>query len=344
MNEHDDDNFYENHDEYGFYENGGQRNLPFNWNNWNRNYLGGFFKRETEAFDYLKDFSDIFNIYRASAAQPNPFSNKVMYIITQLTKLNVKYAIDIFSHEGGEINLDFNPEGHKLANIIIEPNPNAEGPAIVFCAHHDVANVRSNNCQDNGASVCNLLRLAALIKESKELHHRVIILLSDCEESGAKGAARFAKQATKINGSTIMKHEIYGEIFGVINLELTGLGTEVWTDCTTDKEDVVLHKLMETALGKPIIKLSCPPSDVYAFRRYDFPALCIGLLPKEDLKDQKTWRICHSMTDTIDKCDRKHMEEFTKFLLNLTKPNQNTNTKENDSDTGANKTAGSMQT
>jgi hypothetical protein len=239
--------------------------------------------------------------------------------------MGVKYSIDIFTYEGGDIGWGYNISSHKLINIIAEPNPQATGPAIVFCAHHDVMNVHSENCQDNGASVCNLLRLTALVSSSPADSKRTIVLFSDCEESGARGAKRFASNSSKKRGEEIIDHNIYGQISAVINLELTGKGTVVWSDCEAKKAENELHESLETTLGRTIPKLNTPPSDAIAFRRYGYPVLCIGILPEDDMKDKNTWRLCHSLKDTIEGCDKKNMEEFTTFLFNLTKTTKTEN-------------------
>lgn len=321
-------------------ENGKNNWNLFDWTN-NMMFLGNF-EKTIQAYDFLIDYSKVFNLYPARVTQHNPFSNKAMYIIDTLNSLGVKSTVDIFNYDGSNLIWGSAETEHKLVNIIAEPNPEATGPAIVFCAHHDVMNVRSENCQDNGASVCNLLRLASLIKNSKESHQRVIILFSDCEESGVKGAKRFARKSTKTKDSSNIKHDIYGEISGVVNLELTGLGDVIWSDCKSNKFDIELHNKLEAIKGEPIIKLSTPPSDVIAFRDYDFPAICIGILPTEDVETKKTWRLCHSLEDTLTKCNRKNMEDFTTFLFNLTK-NQQQETEHGT--TGANnKTEGHLPT
>ena len=313
-----------------------------NWMEWAQGELFDSFETTIEAYDYLVDYSKVFNFYQARTAQPNPFSNKAMFIIDTLNSLGVKSTIDIFNYDGSKLVWGNDEGNHKLVNIIAEPNPQATGPAILFCAHHDVVNLRSENCQDNGASICNLLRLASLIQNSKESHQRVIILFSDCEEFGARGARKFAKNSERIKGSANIKHKIYGEISGVVNLELTGLGEVIWSDCKMDKEDSALHLKLEKTFENSIIKLTTPPSDVIVFREYDFPALCIGILPEKELENKNTWRLCHSMEDTLTKCNRKNMEDFTNFLFNLTK-NQQKDTEHGT--TGANnETAGNLPT
>ena len=280
-------------------------------------------KKEEEAFDFLEKYSKVFNHYTASTIQPNPFSNKVMFIIDMLNKAGVKYSIDIFEYNGSSVyNWESGSKEHKLVNIIAEPNPNATGPATLFVAHHDVANPRSENCQDNGASVCHLLTLANLIGKAKEESKRTILLFTDCEEFGARGAKRFAKDSKVDRDTKAVIHNVYGEISRVVNLELTGVGKVIWSDCDYKKADCELHSILEEVFGGEILKLKTPPSDVIAFREYNFPALCIGTLKEDDLEQKNTWRLCHSMNDTLEKCSREDMKDFTTFLFNLTKINK----------------------
>lgn len=276
----------------------------------------GEFRRETGSYDYLMAYSGIHNLFTANTPQPNPFSNRAMYIINTLSNMGVKFSIDIFEFDGANAHWD---NSHKLVNIIAEPNPQVEGPATVFCAHHDVANIHSQNCQDNGASVCNLLKLTSLIHKAPTESKRTLILFSDCEEYGARGAKRFATNTNPKKSGNIINHRSHGEIESVINLELTGKGNVVWSDCSNIKRENDLHQSLESVLGKTIPKLNTPPSDAMMFRKYDYPVLCIGTLPENDLKDRQTWRLCHSLRDTIDGCNRKDMEDFTNFLFNLTK-------------------------
>jgi hypothetical protein len=283
-----------------------------------------FVKKENEAFDFLESYGKVFNHYSANVSQPNPFSTNVMFIIDTLNKANVKSSIDIFKYHGSSIsNWEHEINDHKLVNIIAEPNPQAEGAALLFVAHHDVANTRSENAQDNKASVSHLLTLANLIKNSKEDLKRVILLFSDCEEFSAKGAYRFADNSKldRSSGNPKILHNIYGEISGVINLELSGVGKVIWSDCEKNIKDIELHDYLEKVFGGEIIKVHTPPSDVIAFRRNNYPTLCIGTLKEDDVKERNTWRLCHSINDTVDKCSRGDMKDFTGFLFDLTKKN-----------------------
>jgi hypothetical protein len=285
--------------------------------------------KDYEAYELLRDYSKVFNMFPASTPYITPYSNHAIYIIDILSKLGVKFRVDVFPYNGGGYSSygdATDTTAHRLINIIAEPNPEVTGPAIVFTAHHDVANPRSENCQDNGASVCHLLRLAALISENPTASQRTLIVFTDCEESGAKGARRFAKDVKSKpfnDDSRNVEHKIFGEISGALVLELTGHGDVYWTDCNHHDRDKELHKRLEKAAKKSLPKLSTPPSDVISFRENKFPALCIGTLPSEDMKTKATWSQCHRMSDNIEGCDSKDMKAFTEFLIEVSKVKEN---------------------
>lgn len=277
-------------------------------------------EKDYEAYEFLKSYSQVFNLYAANTVQSNPISNKALYIIDVLSKLGIKFRVDIFPYDGYNYSYASDLTSHRLVNIIAEPNPEIAGAAVLFCAHHDVANPRSENCQDNGASVCHLLRLASLIQQNPQESQRTILLFSDCEETGARGARRFAKHSDfDSKNPAVVTHKVFGDIEAVVNLELTGHGDVIWTDCHGKAMDSKLHKRLETAAQKQLPKLHTPPSDVIAFRESKFPALCIGTLPQEDMDAKTTWSLCHRLTDTFDKCDEDDMTAFTQFLLQVTK-------------------------
>lgn len=278
--------------------------------------------KDFSAYEFLKDYSKIFNVFPASTPYITPYSNHAIYIIDILSKLGIKFRVDVFPYNDSSyysFSDSTDTTSHRLINIIAEPNPGTPGPAIVFSAHHDVANPRSENCQDNGASVCHLLRLAALIAENPTESQRTLLVFTDCEESGAKGARRFVKDVKSSKELNALVHPNHGEISAALILELTGHGDVYWTDCHGNPVDKQLHRRLERAAKKSLPKLSTPPSDVMSFRNAKIPALCIGTLPQEDMTIKATWSQCHRMTDTIDGCNEKDMEAYTEFLLEVSK-------------------------
>jgi len=78
----------------------------------------------------------------------------------------------------------------------------------MIMAHHDVMNVKSDNCNDNSASVINAIACKTLMPELN-------VAITDGEETGGIGASRAAE---KINEG------VFGNIEFVLNFELTALG------------------------------------------------------------------------------------------------------------------------
>src|SRR3990172_12415244 len=81
----------------------------------------------------------------------------------------------------------------KLVNIQVffpAKGKNKTNETLIFTAHHDIANPDSENCQDNTASVCNLLDLCKKVSEMEIRQKNVYIVFTDCEEIGGKGMNR----------------------------------------------------------------------------------------------------------------------------------------------------------
>src|ERR1035437_8634935 len=175
-----------------------------------------------ELLDVMKDVRNIQSSYKPSYS---PLTNRASFIINTLNELGVSYELDIFDAAGYDL---YDYTNSKLLNIIVKFGSRSGKPAIVFSAHHDISNPHSENCQDNTASVCNLLHLCAKLKgqaygESKNLleSRPVIIVFTDREEAGGVGARRMSQRLLRGD---------FGKFEYVINLELTGLGTSVWAD------------------------------------------------------------------------------------------------------------------
>lgn len=176
---------------------------------------------------------------------------------------------------------------------------------IIFTAHHDVVNVKSQNCQDNTTSVVNLMNFCLFLKECKDLKTNVVVVFTDCEEKGMFGANRLSDRILK---------GMFGDVFFVANSELTGVGDTIWCEALQDFGSEQI-----TTQTNLISQRSCPPSDSFAFRRNGIKSACFGLLPREEYESvfPKTWGLCHSMSDTIDKINEQDMERYVEFLKKL---------------------------
>lgn len=270
-------------------------------------------------YEWLEDMIHVRNARSSYRPNFSPLTNRAAFIINALNSIGVPCELDIFDDAGYDL---YDYERPKLLNIIVKFGSRSGKPAIVFSAHHDISNPNSQNCQDNSASVCNLIHLCAKLKsmaigENNNIipERPVIIVFTDKEECGGVGARRMSGRLLRGD---------FGDIEYLINLELTGLGTAFWID-----RENIRRGLEDIAKTPSMIKCDeilglggyhevyTPFSDAQIFRRCGIDALCVGILPVEELRGigrKETWSLCHSETDTIEKCNAKDMADFTDLL------------------------------
>jgi hypothetical protein len=256
--------------------------------------------------DYLREMCSFEADHACYASIPrhNPMTNRVEYIMHQLTAMNIPFEQDIFDcYDVKKTNGKFN-----YININVLFKGTDQTTTTVFLAHHDVNKKSSENAQDNTASVCNLLDLCGKLK-TMELLHNVLICFTDAEEVVDYKCSGAAKLAHDINT------EKYGTVLQVTNLELTGLGKNVWVSAYGKNE--LLKKCVELGgVFKPT-----PYSDTFSlFVNGVTNTVCIGILPDHEIHQQDmnkiaTWRLCHQEADTFDKCSKEDMDNFVEKIL-----------------------------
>ncbi len=262
------------------------------------------------AYQYLQEFSQIRS--RSSfQRESNPKTPRVEYIIEQLKNLEVEFQEDEFL-------INQNSDS-KYINIYVKfQSTNPENKeTILFVAHHDIANPNSQNCQDNSASVCNLLELCSILKE-KELSKNIVICFTDGEEP-----ASFNSGAGKIGRMHQNKEYPFENVLYAINLELTGAGKRIWADFYTAANQFRDSKLIGVVANKieNVFQVNTPFSDSYTFRHYGIDSVCIGLFNEFDVESYSnrkyppTWALCHKTDDTIDKISEEDMNYFVNEIL-----------------------------
>jgi hypothetical protein len=236
----------------------------------------------TTGYEYLKRFRHISSHFE-----------RINLIAIYLENENIPYVIDCY--EGIHKNIYIHFKGKTDENI-------------VFLAHHDIKNPKSQNCQDNTASVCNLLHLCNLLKVFSNLEKGVFIVFTDEEEKvdfKNSGAARLAQ---------CYKEELFGfkNIEHFFNLELTGRGKIVWAD-TQDKYS---SKLPHTKL------VDTPFNDSTILRYHGIDdTTCIGIFDDADYLEVYNkgtcdlWKLCHTEEDTFDKIVEEDMTSFVEEIL-----------------------------
>ncbi len=238
---------------------------------------------------------------------------RVEWICGVLDKMGVEYHVDLIAHRG-----------LKLYNVIVSPVViGNHDSSIILTAHHDVANVHSQNCNDNSASVVNLLHICQLLKDKTNVGVDVRIAFTDCEEFGGLGAHHLSYDTSR---------GFYGKVIKIINLELSGAGTEIWMAGREEWNHHNTIKLVEDSkLFEEARMIHCPFNDSVIFREWDIDSICVGILPKIhkravsswmsgtifDGLDRGLWMNTHSERDTIYTANFSEMDIFVKKLLSM---------------------------
>lgn len=247
-------------------------------------YFQGVIKMTT-GYEYLKRFHHTSSHFE-----------RINLISIYLENENIPYVVDCY--EGIHKNIYVHFKGKTDSNV-------------VFLAHHDIKNPKSQNCQDNTASVCNLIHFCNLLKSLPILNKGVIIAFTDEEEKvnfNNSGAARLAE---------CFREGLFGikNVIHFFNLELTGKGKVLWSD----NNNIFTNQISNNKV------VDTPFNDSTVLRYHDINnTTCIGLFSDEDFLQVYNqgycdlWQLCHSEEDTFDKIVEEDMTNFVEnTLLNL---------------------------
>jgi len=255
----------------------------------------------------------------------NPITPRLQYIMDALAYQGIPFEfMPLQSDWGVDDHSSVSADDSKLANVMVKFSGNGTGGnTVIFTAHHDIANPNSENCQDNTASVCNLLHLCSKLKAKAEkglLQQDVVIGFTDCEEIGGRGMNKLIFD---------IKNNKYGEVEAIYCLELTANGTEFWVQGLNSNGSINGQIVGTTTVKDRIEKatefslVSTPYNESVNARRENLPAVCIGTLSEEEMEIVKssrycsTWGLCHSMADTFERSANK--EEMTAFVNTMVK-------------------------
>lgn len=284
------------------------------------------------AFGILTEFCKVRNeksSFYPSTTDSETLTNRVNFIIDYLLDNKLPFVVDVFNDESFRYKIKRDELGNviyntkrqplydeiavsgKYANIEVKLSATTEtNESVMFLAHHDINNTKSQNCQDNTASVSNLLQLAKELSTT-ELNKNIYIVFTDCEESGGRGAVRLAE---RINTN------VFGKVKYVVNLELTANGTELWADY--NKGELLDRLLVVSAENNVNLNVfKTPFNDSWILRESNIESVCIGLLSKEEVEvvNQKgycnTWGVCHRENDTIELANEGEMNVFIQSVL-----------------------------
>jgi hypothetical protein len=213
---------------------------------------------------------------------------RVEFLVNLISSLGIKYEIDEFQNKRFQDN--------NFYNIVM-----LGSGKIGVTAHHDVVNIRSDNANDNSASVINAIALKLLSPSTP-----VIIL--DGEEPPMMGVGS-QRASEKINSGE------YGSIESILNFELTGKGGD---NFFIGDYDGPLSDRIISIFNPPVV--NTPFNDADIFRRNGIDSVVINPLPETNKKSSVVYRgknldfsilyNCHSMKDSVSTIDTVDMKNF----------------------------------
>ncbi len=212
----------------------------------------------------------------------------------------VEFLLDLLEKEGISYELDkFTNDEVTGYNIILRGDSDK-----MLVAHHDIANPKIDNANDNSASVINAI---ALKKMAPHIH----VVLLDGEEVGGYGSQRVSEQ--------ILRGE-FAEISYVLNLELSGRGGKRFF---IGNYPGPLYHQIKSQFNPPTF--NTPFNDSVIFRSNGIDSCVINPLPttlNEGLEWDSTTKLdvsilhyCHSEKDTVELISTKEMQEFTEEIV-----------------------------
>lgn len=263
-------------------------------------------------YSMLKEFTSFNADFNSFTKQINPITNRVQYIIHQLDANNIKYTIDKYQPIVG---VPDSEEGQFAeVNIVVEIEGNNKETTTVFTAHHDVANMASENVQDNSASVCNLLDLCIRLSKNIPVNN-VVICFNDSEEAVKPATCGIQRVC-----QNILKGK-YGQVKYCVTLELTAQGQNYWMSYNQNSNKLA-HHIRE--IQPNVHRVRTPYNDSIILEGLDISSVCIGSLNDSNLNQVKTrgfchsWSLCHSLNDTFEhSAIEADMNLFVNFLETL---------------------------
>lgn len=246
----------------------------------------------------MKIFKEIENLCKVRNEDNHiGFTKRLEFIVNLLEKYGLNFHIDKYYSDRFD---------RPFYNVELLGSSNK-----VVVAHHDIINIKSDNANDNSASVINAIA-------TKILNPDTNVVILDGEEPPYMGVG------SKRCSDRILGGE-YGDVDYVLNLELTGKGGK---NFIVGKHKGKLYDLI-------ISKFDCSPfstpfSDSVIFQEHNIDSTVITSLPlaKEGEKDyyitetlsgkKLNWSMlnnCHSINDSLETICHEDMEVFVKEVV-----------------------------
>lgn len=240
-------------------------------------------------YSKIYDFCKVRNEGSIHYNDPQIPTNRVIFLLKLLKSESIDYELDIFPYSDT-----------SAYNIILKGTSNK-----MVVAHHDIVNPRTDNANDNSASVINAIMIKKLMPE-------INVIILDGEEFGGIGSQHLSEQ---INDGK------FGNIDWVLNLELTGKGGKYFFIGNYPGK---LMDHIKSIFDCPIFQT--PFNDSVILRKNGIDSCVINPLPVANKKtyiqfDENTYLDhsllynCHTDKDTIGSISVDDMKEFVEEVV-----------------------------
>jgi len=220
-----------------------------------------------------------------NGAEPTP---RVNYITNLLDTLSIEYYLDKFktSRSNGQEVYGY--------NIMI---PGTSGRMVM--AHHDIVNPKSDNANDNTASIICAIALKMKVPE-------LGLAIVDGEEFGGIGSSYL---------SVLINDGRFGEIEWVLNLELSGIGGNNFFIGMVQEESALKNRILELFPDTP--EIGVPFNDSMILRSNNIDSININPVPRLESGelDLSPLYLCHSIEDSLDKISKEDMKTYVEEIL-----------------------------
>lgn len=241
-------------------------------------------------YSKIYDFCKVRNEGSIHYNDPKIPTNRVIFLLELLKSESIDYELDIFPYSDT-----------SAYNIILKGTSNK-----MVVAHHDIVNPRTDNANDNSASVINAIMI-------KKLRPDMNVVILDAEEVGGYGSKRVSEQ---------IKSGYFGNIDWVLNLELTGRGGKSFFIGNYPGR---LQNHIVKLFNCPIV--DTPFNDSVIFRKNGIDSCVINPLPilengkeshikfGDNFLDYSLLFNCHTNKDSIETIDVSDMKEFVEDVV-----------------------------
>jgi len=222
------------------------------------------------------------------------YSNRLKFLIGLVEELGIEYEVFTTDYEK-YFDDDSTVYFH---NLVLKGNSNRW-----ISAHYDVYNEKSQNANDNSASVINAIA-------AKYLNPDINVVLLDAEEQPyASQGSKEHLQYLLINNYDKFKIEF------ILNLELTGLGRNI---VISDNNGSLLETVKENF---SVLIKNLPPNDSRQFRKKHIDSVCVSTYPLVNGEPNfDHFYMCHKLEDNLESISLEDMKAFVlNFLVPITK-------------------------